>query len=100
MQKEWFVEEVRVRWNEIGEELFTSAITEIDTLVGAYGEDFRLNFERWPCFGQKLNVEPWEVQMLPDFDAHVNYLVEWLTGRYEFLDDYLSDPEKAFSTVK
>jgi hypothetical protein len=100
MQKEWFVELVRNRWSEVGEELFTSAITEIDTLVGAYGEDFRLNFERWPCFGQKLNVEPWEVQQLEDFDAHVNYLVEWLTGRYEFLDEYLSDPEKAFSTVK
>ena len=100
MQKEWFVERVRVRWNEIGEDLFTAAITEIDALLEAYGDDFRLNFERWPCFGQKLNVESWEVQQLEDFDAHVEYLVEWLTGRYEYLDEYLSDPETAFSTVK
>lgn len=100
MQKEWFVEEVRNRFAAIGEEMVIAAIEEIDALTGAYGDEFERNFERWPCFGQKLNVEPDEVRLLPDFNSHVEYLKEWLAGRYEYLDGYFTDPDTAYSTVK
>ena len=92
MQRPWFVEMVKERWNELMEaRLIEKMIEEIDRCWKMNQDSFNHNFERWPIFGQRLNQEPDQVRALSSAEEHVEYLKQWLIDRAAWLDETFAD---------
>ncbi len=82
-----FKEKVKARWEEIGEEMYSTAMTTIDTMSENVAPSAAENFKVWPdCFGVKLLNESNATWKLESYEEHVQYLRDFVQKRYEWMD--------------
>ena len=93
MNQKWFCDMVLERWNEVKTELYNAALSEIDRIFACFADDMASNFDVWKIFGKKINQEPRNIYRLRSYDAHVEYLHDWFTKRYTYLDELLNSAE-------
>ncbi|MBE6616654.1 MAG: hypothetical protein E7627_01735 [Ruminococcaceae bacterium] len=98
LANEWFRQIVADEWNaeyDKIKELPAYIIEEAERHKASYER----NFERWPIFGQRINVEPDSIMALDSYTAHYTYLSEWMEERIEWLnsafnhEDYITEGE-------
>ena len=93
MNEKWFCDLVLERWNEVKKELYDAALSELDRILACFGDDMASNFDVWKIFGKRINQEPREVCRLRSYEAHVEYLRDWFTKRYTYLDKLFNSDE-------
>lgn len=94
MNENWFCNLVRERWNEVKKSLYDAALYEIDRILLCFEDDMASNFDVWTkVFGRQINKEPRAIRALRSYKAHVDYLRDWYTQRYTYLDELLNSTE-------
>ncbi len=94
MNEEWFCNLVRERWNEVKERLYNAALFEMDRMLLCFEDDMSSNFTVWTkVFGRQINKEPRAIRALRSYKAHVEYLRDWYTQRYTYLDELFNSDE-------
>lgn len=99
MRRQWFVDRVIARWNEIGETMTQAALDRIELLHSTWGKFLNTNFNVWDILGSDFYPTPDSIARLTDYDAVVKQLKDWITNRYRWMDNYLHDPEHRYDTV-
>ncbi|MGN1346723.1 MAG: CotH kinase family protein [Eubacteriales bacterium] len=88
MEKEWFRKEAAARFFELEEKgIFDKMFIELDNVYAVCAESFEHNFEKWPIFGQRMNMETDLILSFDTVEEHFNYLKEWLGNRLLWLYD-------------
>ena len=88
MEKDWFRKLAAERFFELDKEgVFEEWLEDLDSVYSICAESFIHNFERWPIFGQRLNMEPDQIRALDSVEEHYSYLKEWLGNRIVWLAD-------------
>ncbi len=100
MRREWFVDMVAERWNEVGLGLRDAATEEIDRIVGLYGDELASNYEIWDPRGDGTVNGPTEWERTDSYSERTEGLKKWIVERAEWLDSYFSDPETRYNTVE
>ena len=85
----WFFDEVKARWFEIVDYI-PSVLDEISQQKSSKLDSFNRNFIRWDIFDQKINREPSEVLKIKSFTGQVDYLLDWLNNRKDWLSGYFN----------
>lgn len=93
MNEKWFCDLVLQRWNEVKKELYDAALSELDRIFTCFSDDMASNFDVWKIFGKKINQEPRNIYRLRSYEAHVEYLRDWFTKRYTYLDELFNSDE-------
>jgi hypothetical protein len=100
MRRQWFVDLVIQRWNEIGKEITDAAIDRIDLLQEKWGDSvLKTNFDVWPILGTSFYPTPSSIARLKNYNSVIHQLRRWIQNRYVWLDDYFHDPTLCYSTV-
>ncbi len=86
-KQSWFNDLIKDRWFEV-KEFAIETVTHIQDMAHDYHDDFEKNFERWKIFNKKINREPSNILAIKSFDGQVEFLVNWLNGRIEWLDGF------------
>jgi len=88
MEQDWFVELVVERWQqEEIQELFRYASLLVKETAEDNYEAFCHNFDRWPIFGERQNLEPLQVLLLHSYREHYEHLCDWMDERFEWLNE-------------
>lgn len=93
MRQEWFRTLVIDRWNET-KELFAGASAEAERMAKIIKNAADRNFEKWDSLGEIINMEPGHIVALKSYEEHAQYLCEWLSNRFLWLDDCFANIEK------
>lgn len=92
----WFCDAVRARWTEILPDV-NATIAELERIRAAAPKAFARNYEVWPIQDETLWHIPDDQKPLTTWQAHIEYLHDWLTSRRDFLTAYFnSDDAYAF----
>ena len=79
------------RWNEIKDNEISQMIDEIERIASTYQADFERNFNRHRVLGDNMWRSPAEVDGIRTHRGQVEYLVDWLETRVEWLDNYFNE---------
>lgn len=90
MAYKWFRQLVAERFaSEEVQSIINSLPELIRTEADAYANSFNRNFEEWQIFGQQINREPRAIMKLDSHAEHVDYLIEWLENRIEWMNGFI-----------
>jgi len=87
-----FFEAVTNRWNEIKDNQIADTIATIQHMRTQYATAFERNFERHPIHTTYSPISPNRVWNLTTHAQQVDFLVEFLTLRAAWLDDFFNNP--------
>jgi len=90
MQIPEFFDAVVYRWNEVSNYEIPKMITHVAQVSLNYQHEFERNFERHQILGKYTWRTPDEIIALDSFIKQVDFLVGWLNGRTNFLDDFFN----------
>ena len=92
MRRPEFFEAVKNRWNEIRHVEIARTIEMISYSAVNYQDEFERNFRRHPgVFGRAQMPSPAIMLEIDTFMGHVEYLVDWLETRANWLDVYFNE---------
>lgn len=100
MRQKWFVDLVVERWKEVSADMKSAAVNEIDRIYNCFGDEIASNFDIWQIFGEKINQEPYQIMELDSYKAHVDYLREWVIGRFEWINTHFSRSSTKYQTTE
>ena len=83
---DWFRALVSERWKEVSQDLIPQLIKAVRQMGETILPDMQENYERWDFLGKKLHQEPEILASLPSYEAHLTYLIQWMSRRQSFLD--------------
>lgn len=89
-EDESFREKVAARWNEVKEELLSAALNTLDAEYERVRASADENFNRWDILGKKVGESPKYSYSHDSYEEHIEYLRQFITSRYEFLDSYFN----------
>jgi hypothetical protein len=78
------------RWNELRDNEITQMIRLIGDTALFYRADFERNFSHYPILGTAFWITPPQMAVIDSFMGQVDYLIEWLNARVEWLDGFLN----------
>lgn len=81
-----FVNALKARWAEVGEKMLKTALETVDEaeeLVSRSAED---NFAVWKMIDKRVQYERRESAALKTYDAHLDYLRDFLKNRFDWMD--------------
>ena len=87
MQDKRFREKLRIRWDEVKDELLTTAMKTIDKTEIKLQKSQKANFSVWDILNIKAGYEPRLMIEYNSFELQIQYLRDFLTNRYEWLDE-------------
>jgi len=89
MRRPEFFEAVQTRWNEIRDIEIAQTIEHLHIVSVRYQDEFERNFERHPdVFGRAQMRTPQEILEIDYFMGHVEHLLNWLTARANWFDEF------------
>lgn len=89
MRRPEFFEAVQARWNEIRDAEVAQTIEHLRFVSVRYQDEFERNFERHPdVFGRAQMRTPQEILEIDYFMGHVEHLLNWLTVRATWFDEF------------
>ena len=82
-----FTDQLKARWDEVGEELYQVAIATIDNAEINISMSAEENFLRWPdVLGKKTQYEFWKTAKISTYEGQLQYLREFIEKRYKWMD--------------
>ncbi len=92
MELDWFVELVKIRWQEISPKM-----AELPDLLLQTGETYQVaferNFQKWNILTKRLTTEADVILTLDTYDKQLHYLADWYRLRIAWLDEVWGDSE-------
>jgi len=82
--------QVRARWNILYTQYLPATLAHIQHTAARYYADFARNFARHDFLGTPITPTHAEVYTLLSFDAHVHFLLDYLTDRANWLHAYFN----------
>lgn len=94
VNESWFQEMVREKWAELCRQQVVEKALDLATRITTlYQENFEANYTRWPDRITYGNSELYDlINTYKTQEEAANYLVAWLTERYQYLDSLWSTP--------
>lgn len=94
MQTDWFVELVKIRWQELSPKM--AELPDLLLQTGStYQAAFERNFRKWTIFTWRLTSEADVILTLDSYDKQLGYLADWYRDRIAWLDLEWGDGEDA-----
>ncbi len=90
MEDKEFVERLRLRWNEVKDELREVYMTSIDEAVGKIGISAEVNFKVWDIMDVQVAVQPQFMLDYNTYDLQVQYLRDFINARMDWIDSQLN----------
>lgn len=86
-----FVQRLQNRWNEKKEELYNYINYELQCYANNLYKAAEINFKKWDVLGHYIwpNCAGYEIRIT--YQDEVNYMINWLNKRYEYLDKAFND---------
>jgi hypothetical protein len=82
-----FTAQLKARWNEVGEELYHTAMATIDEAEQNVSASAKENFIRWPnVLGNKIQYEHRNTVNISTYECQLQYLRDFIQKRYEWMD--------------
>ena len=85
-----FFDAVRDRWHEVRDDQIAQTLWRIADLTITFQDDFERNFERHQILGTNTGSNPDNIVAIESFKGHVAFLLEFLTIRKEWLDEFFA----------
>ncbi len=86
-----FVTRLQARWNEVKNDLLSTALTCIDRMGETLSESARYNFERWNTLGTRAVLpQPLSITSLLTYEDNVAYIRNFVINRWNWMDKELS----------
>lgn len=100
MKYGWFEQLVIARWREVAP-VVEQTIEQIQKTVDANRQALLRNFERWQVLGTRQAVyhEPNSILILDTYEEQVEYLINWLNDRKDWLDQYFARRSIVLETI-
>ncbi|WP_303837158.1 CotH kinase family protein [Ruminococcus flavefaciens] len=92
LQNDWFREAVAERWDEMYEEV-KALPTFVTDEAQENARSYDRNFTKWNNIGKKVFSEPDSIVNLTSYQAHAEYLSNWLDQRIQWLDGYFASDD-------
>ncbi|MCL2042620.1 MAG: CotH kinase family protein [Treponema sp.] len=90
MSKDWFKDEVRLRWNHIKNNEVQGMLFELERIAVSYQNCFERNFKRWDeKLGFSTYRTPSPVAAILTWKGQVEYLDNWFRHRMIWMDEFL-----------
>lgn len=92
-----FIENVKARWEQVKKDLFDSIEKTIKEESEFISESAKLNFKIYPVLGEELRISQYEsaspkgYEDRITYESEVDYLINWLKNRYEWLDTAINN---------
>ena len=99
MSRKWFVDLVVERWDEMKDELESAALSALDEAIPAWEDEMNRNFEKWKILGRQIVGETDETLGFESWRENAEHLRGWIEKRFDWLDEYFSDPGSKYATV-
>jgi hypothetical protein len=90
MEDEAFVEKLRLRWNEIKDELRESIDASIDISAALVAHSAEENFERWDILSKVVGMQPAFMGEYDTYEKQVQYLRDFIAHRFLWIDSQLN----------
>lgn len=91
LNDESFKKQLKTRWAEVGEAMYTEALATIDEMQLEMGVSINENFKVWDdCLGQKVQYESWRTASLTTYEEHISYLKDFIEKRYSWMDETIN----------
>lgn len=90
IEDEAFMARFTARWNEIKQELLSTALDCVDEMSALVAPSAAMNFEVWDILGKKLSAQPSSHKQYDTYEKMIQRLKDFLTDRYDWLDDELN----------
>lgn len=88
-EDEAFRTRVKIRWNEVKQQLLSTALETIDHEYQRVYPSQIENFERWDILGKKVGESPKYCYSHNTYEKQVEYLKDFINERYKTLDSLL-----------
>ena len=84
----YFTAQLKARWNEVGEELYHTAMATIDEAEKNVSASAEANFARWPgVLGHKTQYQFHKTANISTYEGQLQYLRDFIQKRYEWMDE-------------
>lgn len=90
MKDEAFMKKFTARWNEVKEKLLDKAISSVDYMSALTSPSAEMNFKVWDILGKSVTSQPSSHKKYDTYEKMVLRLKEFITNRYEWLDEQLN----------
>jgi spore coat protein CotH len=91
MRMPQFVELATARWNEIRHDQIDLTIRHIEEFAARHATDFERNFKRHQIMGTRVWEEPDSIVAITNFSGQVEFLVNWIEARANWLDEFFEN---------
>jgi len=88
MQIPEFAVIVANRWREIRDDQVMQTLQNVEYLANTFEADFNRNFERHQIMGVYVWQDPVHIIEIETFMGQVEFLLDWLNRRIEWLDEH------------
>lgn len=90
VKDEKFMNAVKVRWNEVKEELLATALAAVDKYSAQVEKSQAENFLKWNILGRQVGAEAATPAKCKTHADHVQYIRDFLNKRYQWMDAELN----------
>jgi hypothetical protein len=88
LEDPYFTAQLKARWNEVGEELYHTAMATIDEAEKNVSASAEANFARWPgVLGHKTQYQFHKTANISTYEGQLQYLRDFIQKRYEWMDE-------------
>ena len=85
---DWFITLVKERWAEISNTVIVDLINDVEKRAKELRPALISNYAFWTNAPKQIGREPVHVYTLKGADAHVDFLIDWLNNRKDWLDEH------------
>ena len=86
-----FVERVQQRWNDKKEALYEYTTVKVQDYADTLSASAGMNFKKWKILGKNIWPNPDGFWYRTTYQSEVDYMINWLKSRYEYLDDAINE---------
>ncbi|MBO4869985.1 MAG: CotH kinase family protein [Clostridia bacterium] len=90
LQDESFKKKLKARWEQVKDDLISTANDTVDRLYGECAPSAEANFAVWGILGKTVQYEKHGAPKTDTFKGNVDYLRDYLNRRYEWMDSEIS----------
>ncbi|MBP3339902.1 MAG: CotH kinase family protein [Lachnospiraceae bacterium] len=88
LNDENFKQQLKARWEEVGEDMYNIALQTIDEMQAKIGLSADENFTVWDkCLGVKVQYESWRTRELTTYEEQIEFLRTFIENRYKWMDE-------------
>lgn len=86
LEDEYFIEQLKQRWDEVGENLYHTSLVTIDELEVTVSPSAEDNFAIWNILGTRTQYQSRQSSSYATYAEQIEYLRDFIENRYAWMD--------------